>query len=225
MVEALRVGPGFDVPRTFVRRSGVLALTGSVREPGTGFGSVDSWSVTVSGRQHLAARAWESVELEVGLGLGTFRHGGLEARILGRQERLEVPLPLGGGREIPEGQYRFAQGVVRYRPVDGALTRPALVAEGGTYFGGPSLTLGAEPTWKAAEWLTLWGAYRFSLAALPEKRGTLVAHAVGLAAKAVAESGVTLAVGGRYEPLGSSLRVQVHAGWVSTRSTARTSPR
>ena len=78
--------------------------------------------------------------------------------------------------DILPGTYRFTQLEADYEMPDGNLFRGSLGVQGGTFYGGTSLSVSAQPTWNLSRYLELGAFYSYTYADFPDINDSFEVH-------------------------------------------------
>jgi hypothetical protein len=179
-VDLSRVGEGFEPGLGFLQRRGYTR--GEVRL-GYGWSPGDDSSVLRYGVGLTTSAFRRSQD-------GTLETGSLEPsaivdtrsghRLMGiaryRHENLARGFPLPGGVEVPEGRYRFSEGVLQYTAPPGDLVQATLRLEGGEFFDGRRTSIQFSPSWTPSRHLGLSASYRLDRVDFPEREDRFTAH-------------------------------------------------
>ncbi len=179
-VDLSRVGEGFEPGLGFLQRRGYTR--GEVRL-GYGWSPGDDASVLRYGvgLTTSAFRRNQDSTLETGsiepsaivetrsghqvMGIARYRH-----------EDLAQAFALPGGVEVPEGRYRFSEGVLQYTAPPGDLVQATVRLEGGEFFDGRRTSLQLSPSWTPNRHLGLSASYRLDRVLFGEREDRFTAH-------------------------------------------------
>ena len=178
-VDLSRVGEGFEPGLGFLQRRGYTR--GEVRL-GYGWSPGDESSVLRYGVELTTSAFRRSQD-------GVMETGSVEPsaivetrsghQVMGiarhRLEDLAQRFALPGGVEIPEGRYRFSEGVLQYTSPPGELMQATVRLEGGEFFDGRRTSLQLSPSWTPSRHLGLSASYRLDRVQFGE-REDLTAH-------------------------------------------------
>ena len=172
-VDLARVGDGFEPGLGFLQRRGYARGEGRL---GYGWSPGDDSSVLrYSGR--LTASAFRRTQdgiLETGslepAAIIESRSGHhLTGTARYRHEDLAQGFTLPGGVVVPEGRYRFFDGVIQYRAPLGGLMQATVRLEGGEFFDGRRTSLQLAPSWAPSRHLGLSVSYGLDRVRFPER--------------------------------------------------------
>jgi hypothetical protein len=96
------------------------------------------------------------------------------------EESLSGEFRLSSTSVVPPGRYRFERAMVTYQAPRGAVLRPNLSLEAGSFFDGWQATARIVPTWNASRYLELGGTFQTSDVSFPQRDQHFRAHLVGL---------------------------------------------
>ena len=89
---------------------------------------------------------------------------------------LDEPFELSDTAIVPTGSYTFHSAAVGYDPPLGALIRPILRVEGGSFYDGWRFSARVSPTWNISRHLQLSGSYGIDRVSFPERDQRFTAH-------------------------------------------------
>ena len=98
------------------------------------------------------------------------------------REEIETEFRLSPSATISPGSYAFKSATFAYRAPNGAVLRPQIEVEAGSFFDGSQITGRIRPAWNPSPHLELGGSYQLSRISFPSREQAFRPQLVGLRA-------------------------------------------